>query len=154
MKFLTQYKNERAFYQLTDKLFADPAFTPLQKLLIFEAFWNGVGPFTGYYYALDLDADVFYQRLSEMRRILVYAASRPPQDQLVFSVADIAERQKTSLRSVQRWTEISGLFSEEEMKLLQARHDQLMAWLDEWGRYVPPDPNKPREPAPPTTQPQ
>lgn len=104
---------------------------------------------TGYYYALDLDADIFWERLKEMRRMLLFASSAPPYDQLVFSVSDIAQRQKTSLQSVKRWTEIAGLFSEEEMSILQNRYDELMARLDEWGRYQPPDPNAPAEPAAP-----
>jgi hypothetical protein len=150
MQKLAQYRINRSLFMFTEAVFADPVFTPLQKLLIFESYWNKVGPQVAYYYALDLDADVFYDRLSEMRRMLVFAASWAPESQLVYSVSDIANRQKASLDSVQRWTEIGGLFSEEEMKKLKARHDELSAMLDEWSKYVPPDPNKPVKTAPVT----
>ena len=149
MQMLREYKINRASYRLAEALFADPAFTPLQKLLLYEAFWNRVGPYIGYFYALDLDADVFYERLLEMRRLLAFISSAAPYTQGIFSISDIAERQKTSLKSAKRWTEIGGHFSEEEMEVLQARYDELMARLEEWGRYQPPDPNKPAEPAPP-----
>jgi hypothetical protein len=152
MQMLSQYKINRSTYMLCEALFEDPHFTPLQKLLVFESAWNRSGPFGLFYYALDLDADYMYARMLEMQRMLVFASSFAPSDQLIYSVSDIADRQKASLRSVWRWTELSGLFSEEEMKVLRARYDQLMARLEEWGQYKPPDPNQPKA-APTDTQP-
>ncbi|UCG31652.1 MAG: hypothetical protein JSU68_08285 [Phycisphaerales bacterium] len=152
MQILSQYKINRSTYMFCEGVFEDPRFTPLQKLLIFESAWNQAGPFAAFYYSLDLDADYMYARMTEMRRMLVFASSYAPPNQLIFSVSDIAERQKASLRSVWRWTEIGGLFDEEEMKVLKARYDQLMARLEEWGRYEPLDPNKPKA-TPTATQP-
>jgi hypothetical protein len=149
---LSQYKINRSTYLLCEALFEDPHITPLQKLLVFESAWNQSGPFGLFYYALDLDADYMYARMSEMQRMLVLADSYPPPNQLIFSVSDIADRQKASLRSVWRWTEIGGLFDEEEMKVLKARYDQLMGRLEEWGQYKPLDPNRPKA-APAATQP-
>lgn len=144
---LANYKTYKALYAFTEGLFDDPLLTPLQKLLIFEPYWNNFGPFSAYFYALDLDADILDEKIKAMRSLLMRSTSWPPDSQLVYSVGDIAKRARQSVSSVHRWADLSGAFTQEEMKVLKTRKEALLARIDSWADYVPPDPNLPTGPS-------
>ncbi len=67
-------------------------------------------------------------------------------------MVDIASRLRQSIEGVHRTAQLSGMYDEEELKRLNARHAELMALLDAWSRYVPPDPNKRSAALPPEEQ--
>lgn len=142
LQVLADYKTKKALYRFMEALLKEPFLTPLQKLLLFEPYWNNIGPFSAYFFALEIDADILKEKTKSVRSLLTFSRSWPPETQLVYSVEDIATRARRSVESVDRWSRTSGAFTEEEMKALAARRDQLLERIDEWSQYVPPDPNR------------
>jgi hypothetical protein len=140
---LADYKTQKALYKFMDALLEEPFLTPLQKLLLFEPYWNNIGPFSAYFFVLEIDADFLKEKTKSVQTLLTFSRSWPPDTQLIYSVQDIAMRARRSIESVDRWSRTSGAFTEEEMKTLAARRDQLLKRLDDWSQYVPPDPNEP-----------
>ncbi len=134
---------QEALHRFIRAIIADERFSPLQKMLFFENYWNGIGPYDAYFSALGMPFGPKVELLQPMGRALANLRSVAHYTQLVYSVEDIVGRLRTSVDGVHRTAMLSGLFNEEQTARLTERYRELTALLDEWGRYVPPDPNKP-----------
>lgn len=123
-----------AVARFCELIYRDPRFTPVQKVLIFEAEWNSIGPFEPYFSALPDPPSRRRERLGPLLDACREFRSYPPVGQYVFSLPEVCGRQQRSLLQVHRQAAAWPSLTDDERQRLDQRYALLSRRLAAWAR--------------------